>query len=85
MNPIQQQNDWLGQKMADMSEEMLSSLFKEITEFRDTGLLKGGNVRGLEKEFSDNVSHTPYGNCMRLVEYQILYEMSRRYYNSLFF
>ena len=85
MNTIQQRNNWLGQKMADMSEDMLSSLFKEITEFRDTGLLKGGNLRGLEKEFSDNVSHTPYGDCMRLVEDEILYEMSRRYYNSLFF
>ena len=85
MNPIQQQNNWLGQKMADMSEDMLASLFKEIDEFRNTGLLKGGNLRDLEKEFSNNVSHTPYGSCMKLVEYEILYEISRRYYNSLFF
>ena len=85
MEPIQQRTNWLGQKMADMSEDMLSSLFVEISNFRDTGLLVGGNLRNLEKEFSDNVSHTPYGDCMRLVEDEFLYEMSRRYYNSLFF
>lgn len=85
MEPIQQRTNWLGQKMADMSEDMLSSLFVEISNFRDTGLLVGGNLRNLEKEFSDNVSHTPYGDCMRLVEDEVLYEMSRRYYNSLFF
>ena len=85
MEPIQQRTNWLGQKMADMSEDMLSSLFVEISNFRDTGLLVGENLRNLEKEFSDNVSHTPYGDCMRLVEDEALYEMSRRYYNSLFF
>lgn len=85
MEPIQQRTNWLGQKMADMNEDMLSSLFVEISNFRDTGLLVGGNLRNLEKEFSDNVSHTPYGDCMRLVEDEVLYEMSRRYYNSLFF
>lgn len=85
MEPIQQRTNWLGQKMADMSEDMLSSLFVEISNFRDTGLLVGGNLRNLEKEFSDQVTHTPYGDCMRVVEDEVLYEMSRRYYNSLFF
>ena len=85
MEPIQPRTNWLGQKMADMSEDMLSSLFVEISNFRDTGLLVGGNLRNLEKEFSDKVTHTPYGDCMRLVEDEALYEMSRRYHNSLFF
>ena len=85
MKPIEQRKNWIGQKLADMSEDMLSSLFVEITNFRNTGILKGGNLRNLEKEFSDNVSHTPYGDCMRLIEDEVLYEMSRRYYNSLFF
>lgn len=63
----------------------LAGLFKEIADFRRTGILKGEALRNLAREFSDNVSHTDYGQNMRLVEDEVLFEMSRRYYNSLIF
>ena len=85
MKEIEQINTWLGQRMKNMSEAELAELFKEISDFRRTGVLKGEQLRNLAKEFSDNVTHTDYGQNMRLVEDEVLFEMSRRYYNSLFF
>lgn len=82
MKEIEQINTWLGQRMKNMSEAELAELFKEISGFRRTGVLKGEQLRNLAKEFSDNVAHTDYGQNMRLVEDEVLFEMSRRYYNS---
>ena len=78
---IKQSNNWLGYRMASLKESEIDNLFREITDFRRTGILVGGCLRQLDKEFSDNVSHTSYGDCMRLVEDAVLYEMARRYYN----
>ena len=75
---IKQKNNWLGAKMSAIPQMIL---FEEIAEFRRTGILSGGELRDLEKEFSDNVSHTPYSECMRLIEDEVLFEISRRYYN----
>lgn len=85
MKDIQQSDTWLGKRLADMGEAELAGLFEEIANFRKTGLLKGERLRSFAKEFSDNVTHSPYNENMRLVESEILYEMSRRFYNSLFF
>lgn len=85
MKNIPQLNTWLGQRMQNMGEAELAGLFKEIADFRRTGILKGEALRNLAREFSDNVSHTDYGQNMRLVEDEVLFEMSRRYYNSLIF
>lgn len=71
MNDIPQLNTWLGQRMQDMGEAELAGIFKEIADFRRTGILKGDALRNLAREFSD--------------EDEILFEMSRRYYNSLMF
>lgn len=79
---IEQKDNWLGHKMDSMPKDDIIALFEEITEFRKTGVLVGGKLRALEKDFSDHVSKTPYGECMRLVEEAVLYEMSRRFYNS---
>lgn len=81
---IQQRDNWLGQRMKNMDDIELAELFNEIAEFRKTGILKGEKLRDLAKEFSDNVSHTNYSENMRLIEDEILFEMSRRYFNSLF-
>ena len=78
---IKQKNNGLGAKMSAIPQNQLMILFEEIAEFRRTGILSGGELRDLEKEFSDNVSHTPYSECMRLIEDEVLFEMSRRYYN----
>lgn len=85
MNQIKQTNTWLGQHMQDMGDATLATLFKEIAEFRKSGILNGDQLRNLAKEFSDNVAHTAYGENMRLIEDAVLFEMSRRYYNSLMF
>lgn len=82
MKKIEQRDNWLGHRMENASDEELKELFSEITHFRRTGLLVGGKLRDLERQFSDNVSHTRGGECMRLVEDEVLFEMSRRFYNQ---
>lgn len=82
---IQQIDTWLGRRMQDMSEVQLATLFKEIAGFRRTGILKGEELRKLARDFSDNVTHTEYGQNMRLIEDEVLFEMSRRYFNSIMF
>ncbi len=79
---IKQKDNWLGHKMENISEDDLLVLFTEIESFRRTGILKGEKLRNLEREFSENVSHTRIGECMRLIEDEILFEISRRFYNQ---
>ena len=79
---IKQKDNWLGNRLKNMSEIELCELFKEIAGFREIGVLEGEKLRKFERDFSDNVSHTRIGECMRLVEDEILFEISRRYYNS---
>lgn len=67
-----------------MNDKEISDMFNEIAKFRKIGLLQSkSRLRALEVEFSDNVSHTPYGDCLRLIEEEVLFEMSRRYYNQI--
>jgi len=79
---VKQKDGWLGRKMDSLKNEDLLHLFEEISSFRASGVLQGENLIALEKEFSDNVSHTAYGECMRLVEDAVLYEMARRHHNA---
>ena len=83
MNKIHQVDTWLGRRMKNMEETELTSIFDEITEFRKTGLLKGEQLRNLAKELSDNVTHTHYRQNMRLIEDEVLFEISRRHHNSI--
>ena len=86
MEYINQKDTWLGHRLEDMGEAELCNLFLEITCFRRTGVLTGKKkLRDLEREFSENVSHTRTGECMRLVEDEILFEMGRRFYNQTMF
>lgn len=82
MKTINQANNWLGNRMAGMSDVELSEMFSEIADFRKTGILKGDKLRDLAKEFSDNVSRDEYSLNMRLVEDEVLFEMRRRFYNA---
>ena len=79
---LQQKDYWLGHRIAAYEPTELMALFEEIYDFRRTGILKGGKLRALEMEFSANVSNTKGGDCLRLVEDEVLFEMSRRYYNE---
>lgn len=83
MIEIKQKYNWLGNRLSNMEDAELCGLFEEITSFRRTGRLdRESSLRKFEREFSDNVSHTRAGECMRLVEDEILFEMSRRYHNA---
>jgi len=79
---IQQKDNWLSDRVAALEPAALKELFEEIHDFRETGILEKGKLRALEREFSENVSHTRSGECIHLVEDAVLYEMSRRYYNE---
>lgn len=82
MNFIKSNNSWLGNRLANLREHELCSLFFEIADFHNTGvLIQNSQMRELARDFSSNVTHTNPSENMRLVEEAILYEMSRRYYN----
>lgn len=72
--------NWIGKHLADMSEIHICDLFYEIANYKATGILEGNLLKKLAKDFSENVSHTNYGECLRFVEERVLFEMSRRYY-----
>ena len=77
---IKQVDTWLGRRVESLSAAELCALFKEIAEFRRTGILTGNRLRNLSREFSENVTHSAMD--MRIVEDEILFEISRRYYNE---
>ena len=79
---IEQRENWLGNRLKALTQSELLELIEEIANFRRTGLLKEKKMRTLEKQFSENVSHTPIGDCMRLIEDEILFEAARRFYNE---
>ena len=79
---IEQRENWLGNRLKDLTQSELLELIEEIANFRRTGLLKEKKMRTLEKQFSENVSHTPIGDCMRLIEDEILFEAARRFHNE---
>ena len=79
---IEQRENWLGNRLKDLTQSELLELIEEIASFRRTGLLKEKKMRTLEKQFSENVSHTPIGDCMRLIEDEILFEAARRFHNE---
>lgn len=69
---------WLQQRLAAFSRDELANLFNEIAEYRRTGMLKGNKLESLESEVSEEFN-TPAGENLRLVEDEILFEISRRY------
>lgn len=79
---IEQRENWLGNRLKALTQSELLELIEEIANFRRTGLLKEKKMRTLEKQFSENVSHTPIGDCMRLIEDEILFEAARRFHNE---
>lgn len=79
---IEQRENWLGNRLKALTQSELLELIEEIASFRRTGLLKEKKMRTLEKQFSENVSHTPIGDCMRLIEDEILFEAARRFHNE---
>ena len=74
-------NNWISQKIGGLSDKDLSDVFEEIYYFRDTGILEGHCLRGLEEEIA-KVTKTRGGDMLRHVEDDVLFEMARRYYNG---
>ena len=77
---IKQVDTWLVRRVESLSAAKLGALFEEIAEFRRTWILTGNRLRNLSREFSENVTHSAMD--MRIVEDEILFEISRRYYNK---
>lgn len=79
--PINQQNNWLGKKVESFSDDELRAMFVEIAEFRRTGLLLSpSKLRSLERDFSNFIQN--HDGHLRLVEDEVLFEMSRRFFNQ---
>lgn len=75
--------NWLCQMISEKTDAELIDLLKEINSYRDTGILEGELLRGLEKSVSETVTHTRGGEMFRTVEDAVLFEMSRRYANLI--
>lgn len=66
--------------ISSLSDEELCMAFEEITDFKDNGILvEHSNLARIARELHDKFK-VPYD--IRMVEDNILYEATRRYYNS---
>lgn len=74
---------WLSQLVAKKTDQQLVTMYEEVCIFRNTGVIpkECQTLRDLAREIqaatkSDNIQ-------LRMAEDALLFEMSRRYYNSL--
>ena len=75
-------HNWLGEYTSNMSNKHLCAVFKEIVEYRQEGVLGGSLLRDFAKTYAEN-SLNSVSECIRLTEDAVLFEMSRRFHNSL--
>ena len=75
-------HNWLGEYTSNMSNKHLCAVFKEIVEYRQEGVLSGSLLRDFAKTYAEN-SLNSVSECIRLTEDAVLFEMSRRFHNSL--
>lgn len=75
---------WLSQMVANKTDQQLVTMYGEVCIFRKTGVIpkECQTLRDLAREIqavtkADNIQ-------LRMAEDALLYEMSRRYYNSLY-
>ena len=74
-------DNWFGQKIGELSDDELRQLFLEIHSFRRTGVLTSpSKLRELERDFSNTIQN--HDGHLRIVEDEVLFEMSRRFYNN---
>ncbi len=74
---------WLSKLVAKKTDQQLVTMYEEVCIFRNTGVIpkECQTLRDLAREIqaatkSDNIQ-------LRMAEDALLFEMSRRYYNSL--
>ena len=83
MNIIEIDNNWLSQAVSKKNDDELAILFSEIAEFHKVGVLPAHSaLRTLSGELEREKS-IPSATFLRQTEDAVLYEMARRYYNSL--
>ena len=70
----------LSSVIASLTDEELSAVFEEITDFKDSGILtKNSNLSRIARELHETFN-VPYD--LRMVEDDVLYEAARRFYNG---
>ncbi len=79
---IASRHNWLGEYTSNMSNKHLCAVFKEIVEYRQEGVLGGSLLRDFARIYAKN-SLNSVSECIRLTEDAVLFEMSRRFHNSL--
>ena len=79
---IEARDHWIEDITSALDDHTLCEMFEEVVEFRKSGVLKKeSKLRGLSRQFEEH-THVDNG-WLRQAEDAVLYEMSRRYHNSL--
>lgn len=77
---IEARKNKLSSVISSLSDEELCTVFEEITDFKDCGILaEQSNLARIARELHEKFK-VPYD--IRMVEDDILYEVARRFYNS---
>lgn len=73
--------DWMSKVIGEKDDEYLFQMYREITEFHESGVLcKGSELRKLSDDLRRRKKIPE--NFLRMTEDAVLYEMARRYYNQ---
>ena len=73
--------DWLSKVIGEKDDEHLFQMYREITEFHESGVLcNGSELRKLSDDLRRQMKIPE--NFLRMTEDAVLYEMARRYYNQ---
>lgn len=79
---IENRCHWIDQIMDKVSDYELTAIFADLTKFRRTALLKPESpVRALDRIFRKQCGQSD--TMLRVVEDAVLYEMARRYNNTV--
>lgn len=72
---------WLSNMVASFSDQDLATMFEEIVDFHNTGVLKGNKLRSFAAEITKKTNDN--SSSLRMAEDAALVEMARRYYVKL--
>lgn len=79
---IPQKDHWVSNIVGSFTDVELCELFRDIVEFRKTGLLAdGAKLEKLNRKLR-STAEMP-ANMLKLAEYAVLFEMARRYHNQV--
>lgn len=72
---------WLSAMAASFSDQNLATMFEEIVDFHNTGVLEGNKLRSFASEIAKKTNDN--SSSLRMAENAALVEMARRYYGKL--